>query len=464
LFLWLILAIGSVALLVAQPKPYLALLLPLVIPFLLILIHRPEYGYYLIIALIPLNAWQSLTEKHQFLSISKFVGIIVVLALFLKMLREPKDIQRLRSPIWYPLFGLFVVAIISTFYSNFLIISIDNLRKLATAYLFTALTIYFIRENQLKTIIPIILIISISFSAVLAVLGHIFNIHSFAVNVTSAAVSERAIGGSTDPNFFAAAILISLPLIAHFIFKAQSVKYKLFFTGLFAHNFYAIIITYSRSAILVLTAILVVLLIEHLKKIRPRHLGFIIIILTIVATIGLKKIPDTDLFKRMASITSPQTDLSLSRRASYLKVTWDAIKKNPLIGWGPGAFPYIYRNSSYAVAFATKESGYARKAHNTYLEVIVGTGTLGLALFLSTLFLSFRGFYKSQKLFRNLTNIDSGLIRAFIYSFLSLCLAIVFLSSLYHKYIWLFIGLSAAAENILRQKIVQTETVIPQRQ
>ena len=84
LFPGLVLAIGSVALLVAQPKPYLALLLPLIIPILLILIHRPEYGYYLIIALIPLNAWQSLTEKYQFLSISKFVGIIVVLALFFK--------------------------------------------------------------------------------------------------------------------------------------------------------------------------------------------------------------------------------------------------------------------------------------------------------------------------------------------------------------------------------------------
>jgi O-antigen ligase len=386
-----------------------------------------------------------------------------VLALFFKILREPKDIQRFRSSIWYPLFGLFVVAIISTFYSNFLIISIDNLRKLAVAYLFTTMTIFFVRENQLKTIIPIILITSISFSAFFAVFGHIFNIHSFAVSVTSTAVSERAIGGSADPNFFAAAILISLPLIAHFLFTAQSLKYKLFFTGLFVHNIYAIIITYSRAAILILATILVILMIEHLKRLKPRHFGFIIILIAIITAIGLKKVPNTDLWKRMASITSPQADLSLSRRASYLKVAWDAIKENPLVGWGPGAFPYIYQNSSYAVAFGTQESGYARRAHNTYIEVIVGTGTVGLLLFLSTLLMSFRCLYKSQEHHRNLTRIDTGLIRSYIYSFFSLSLSILFLSSVYHKYIWLFFGLSAAAENILGQKNSKTDILTIQR-
>ncbi|MFT7516128.1 MAG: putative inorganic carbon (HCO3(-)) transporter, partial [Candidatus Omnitrophota bacterium] len=61
----------------------------------------------------------------------------------------------------------------------------------------------------------------------------------------------------------------------------------------------------------------------------------------------------------------------------------EAVAERPILGHGPGAFRKIYGASTWSLHFkGTKQHTLERYAHNSYVEVLVGTGFLGLAVFL----------------------------------------------------------------------------------
>lgn len=448
----ILLSAASLVLLL-RPVPWLALLPPLLLPVLLLLGRYPEYGYYLMVVLIPMNAWQGLLDKYQFLTISKLVGIFIVFAVLYKIITGQEMYSHLKTNLWYPLAGFFLISVISTLYSNYRLACIDDLRQMITAFLFFALTIFFIREKQLKKTLPVLLITSTSFSAFIAVVGKIFKIDALFIAMNAETATQRAIGTANDPNFYAAMILVSLPLIAHFFFYSASARDRLLFLTLFIHNCYAVILTYSRGVMLVLCFTLAMILAEHFKRIKLKYLGFLIIIVGVLGSIAISKMPEMTIWERMQTLMTPQADLSLTRRASYIQVAKEAVIYDPLIGSGPGTFPFIYMNSRYAAALATKASGFARAAHNTYLEILVGTGFIGLALFLSALFSGIKTFFSTQKyLKRRAKYCDASYVRALAYSSISLFFSFLFLSGVYRKYLWLFLGLSVVVAHLYNTK------------
>jgi O-antigen ligase len=150
----------------------------------------------------------------------------------------------------------------------------------------------------------------------------------------------------------------------------------------------------------------------------------------------------------MTTLSAPQTDVSLLRRASYVLVAKNAVKENPFIGTGPGTFPLIYQYSTFASAFAEDSSGYARSAHNTYLEVVVGTGILGLGVFFIIIIWAFIHLYRIHKHLKNDDVIQAALVRSIAWSLVAFLTALMFSSQLYHKYIWLLLGLSFVVDHI----------------
>jgi len=192
---------------------------------------------------------------------------------------------------------------------------------------------------------------------------------------------------------------------------------------------------------------------EYIRKIRPIHLGFVILSIAILGIFGIKEIPKTTLWDRMMTLSSPQLDGSLLRRASYITVAIEAFKANPMLGCGFGSFPLIYERSIQSTAFALKdEQSNKRMAHNTFLEILVGTGIIGLTFFIFLLFMSFSFFYVAQLRIKRRDRLGGAYIRCLGYSFISLLASFLFLSAPYHKYMWLFIGLSAVAYNLTKAK------------
>lgn len=441
------LALSSVYLLL-QAKPILAIFPPVLIPILLWLGRRPRHGLYLILIMIPFNAWRELISQYRFLTLSKFIGLFLVGILIMQLANDPRRIRRAYSKCWLLLIGFSLVAVVSTFYSDFRGESIDNLRMLVSAYLFLGLVHFFVGPRELQQAIPRIVALSTVVAALIAVAGYLFKIDALLLTSDPSITSGRVLGSASNPNLMAATVLVGIPFIVYYLFESDNLFGRLFWTTLFLISSGAIVLSYSRSMLLVYGILMAILCLDHARRFNVRHTGFASVVIALVLIYGAVKIPETTIWERITTLSAPQTDTSLQRRASYVVVAKDAVKQNPVIGTGPGTFPFIYERSIFASAFAEDATGYARSAHNTYLEVVVGTGVLGLLIFIAAIIYAFGDLYRAHRRFKRDHPRTAALIRSTAWAFMAFLMALLFASQLYHKYVWLFIGLATAANRI----------------
>ena len=143
-----------------------------------------------------------------------------------------------------------------------------------------------------------------------------------------------------------------------------------------------------------------------------------------------------------------QADLSTSRRAAYVAVGWESFKENPVLGTGPYTFKEVWVNSPAAEIFWQKQ----RYAHNTYLEVLVGTGVVGLFVFCLILWRAFKNFSESNRYFSNSGNAEmaSG-VRAYRISYIMLLSYFFIHSALDHKMFLLSLALSQVSLALAHQ-------------
>ena len=130
---------------------------------------------------------------------------------------------------------------------------------------------------------------------------------------------------------------------------------------------------------------------------------------------------------------------------------WDAFKQNPFLGSGPGTFRDIFSISNYARLFEREGGTNRRFAHNTYLEVLVGTGFMGLLIFFLILWRALRNFHLARRYFQLFNNEEMvSMIRAYQLSFISLLIYLLMFSNTYHKYLLLSFALSQVALRLSR--------------
>ena len=441
--------------LLAGPNPWLALGVPLALPFMALLAKHPEWGFYLIIALVPLDSWRTMSEEYQFLTISKFISIWIIFVVGMRIALDPVQVNRLRSRIWWPLGAYFFINVLATIYcmEGQWVLCLDHMRNLVTAYSIVGLTLYFIQDRQFRRVVPLLVIFSTTFASLVALAGRAFHIEGLVMMATTVE-GGRLIGAASDPNFFAATVLCALPLLALLVLTTDSKHLRFGYGALFVINTAAIVLTYSRGVLLIFTIVMALLALEHGRRMRVRYLGFAILFFSIVLGYAVYKIPQTSLWERMKTVAHPFTDPSLEARGSYLIVAKDVVMRHPVLGTGPGTFPVHYSRTNYAAAFAREHTpaAYRRAAHNTYMEIAVGTGFVGSLAYAILLLTCFWFFFKGQSILQASLPFLAGEMRALAICFVAILASFMFLSGMYHKYIWLFVGLAAVAKRIAEHR------------
>jgi O-antigen ligase len=87
-----------------------------------------------------------------------------------------------------------------------------------------------------------------------------------------------------------------------------------------------------------------------------------------------------------------------------------------------------------------------------YLEILVGTGLIGLTVFLLIIGLAWRNFRKAAEMSRAGGHERlSAVILAYQFSFLAILIHLVSLSSFNHKYLWMSLALSQVAVTLARR-------------
>lgn len=431
---------------------YLYAAAPVLLAIFLFLFSRyPVAGYALIVFMVPFDSIRGASEGMKFLSISKFVGIWLLIVILIQFVIVRSGKIDVTSKLW-PYFGVFfVISLLSALMSDFKITAMDNLRQLITAFSFYFLTLAIVTPNALSSWLPRLLIASITLNSLLSVVGFVFKIPFLYMDIKTMA---RATGFTNDPNFFSSMVLFGLPLIVAWGINAPTKKERFLMLLLFFLNIFAVVLSYSRAAFVVFLVMAVLLIIQYAKKMNARAIGFAVAVFVLAGIVFVAVLPGKYL-EHQKTVVSTQ-DPSIGRRVSYLYVAWDILLKHPLLGVGPGAFRDVFAESEYALEFAQgreDEKVMRRFAHNSYLEILSGTGPLGFAVFLAIVFKASKNFGIAAVQLKRL-NLGklAELVIAYRISHATIMIYFLFVSNVYHKYLWIPLALSEVALRLARSQ------------
>jgi len=214
----------------------------------------------------------------------------------------------------------------------------------------------------------------------------------------------RSVSTFGNPNFLASFLILLLPLVAILALLEKSSMRKLFLGGLFAINFFGLLITRTRSAWLGLfVALIFILLFLFLQQLslllrNRKWLIFLSCILLLailypvrveqdgerrvmVVRLAMEKVKGLTNIKQMAYV----------QRFLIWKSAWSMFKERPILGHGWGNFEILYpfhQGKYLKIEEYQPFRTHANNAHNEILEIVSQTGILGLGIY-SWLFILF---------------------------------------------------------------------------
>lgn len=432
------------AVLLATPQPALALLPGLAIAGILLVDRYPAAFFLAIVALIPFGEFRTVEGSLGFVRIHWIIGILLVLLTFLHSLPDRRLRQRLRSNLWLPVIALLAAQTMAALFSPYPGTAYTNVALTAAAYVFMAVGIVFLpRLHIYRRALPRVLVGSVSAGSLLAVLGFFFGVSLFAEKVTPGDF-RRGVGGAPDPNNMSLMVIFVLPLLVHWLIHARRLPGRLAAGGLMFINIMAIVTTFSRGGALIFLLTMAGLGMEYRHRLRARSVGPAATVLAILAGLALWFAPP-DYWQWQHSVVEAE-DSAMQRRASYLLVALDAFQQRPVVGHGPGTFPDIYAQTEEARRHTRPGRSLRRFAHNTYIEILIGTGLLGLVPFVMLLWRGMRNYTQARR-----AAVAAGdhqlamLTGSYRLSYIVLLVYLLIFSDPYHKYLMLALALSCAA-------------------
>jgi O-antigen ligase len=175
-----------------------------------------------------------------------------------------------------------------------------------------------------------------------------------------------------------------------------------------------------------------------------RERSFPLILLAILALLIAAVLLSPSLFSRLAALADWGSDPTLFRRTTYLAIGFDLFMQSPIWGIGPGNYPVYFVGDEYR--FMPGRTPIMRELHNTYLDVAVELGTIGLLLFLALLGSALSE--TRRALIGGEAQRAAGL--ALLLALLALFAASFFMPNKDMRYLWLLLGLAFQAGRMAR--------------
>jgi len=216
-----------------------------------------------------------------------------------------------------------------------------------------------------------------------------------------------------DPNNLAAHLIMPYFVIVIFFINGNSIDKILSIVVMICASF-VVFLTGSRGAVIALFSGISYIIFYTYRKINNKQAIFLVVFVIIISYLVLNYLPG-DLIERLFTINSYLSDKDVygTRSGIWKNIITYVIPQMPLCGFGAGVSGYIL------IDFY----GYIKGVHNTYLNMILEYGILGLPLFLVFIIYLYKYIKKRGNILYN-----SILI--------SMLLVIFFLDSFEKKYFW----------------------------
>lgn len=254
---------------------------------------------------------------------------------------------------------------------------------------------------------------------------------------------SRAVGGIGDPNYLVLYLTIPLALSLGLFQAERSALLKILLGFSLLTLLVATILSFSRGGFIAVMVILVLWLLksQDRKKIMTFLIGIAVAVLAVSSF--LPAVPLQSWLQRI----SPQAALQDAGAGRFY--IWrgglDMFLAHPLFGVGIGNFLYRYPEySSY-----DPRGPQQRVAHNTFLEVAAEQGMVGLLVFLSLLWVTYR-YLRTAAIAAQERRLyfTAHLAKALQLGLLGFLAGSFFLTAHLSKSLWLLFGLAVVMHNI----------------
>jgi len=209
--------------------------------------------------------------------------------------------------------------------------------------------------------------------------------------------TERILSTIGHPNFLAAWLAMTIPLIVYNSLFSSRV-FRIFQWSLILLAIVVIVWTYSRAGFLAILSSLgwlVCLIFFHKKELIKNHLTFLFIFLLVIfCTLASSLIIDSTYKKRIKSIVNIKTPSTIAR-LNEARFALKKIKERLLLGWGPESYYYLALQRD--ISPFEPQDGIADRVHNLFLDTAVSGGLLALFSLLGFLFTLIMRFVKIFK-------------------------------------------------------------------
>ena len=267
--------------------------------------------------------------------------------------------------------------------------------------------------------------------------GAAYLLREWAGNIGSYGIDYRAGYVVGDPNFFTAGALVVLPLNLYFIINLKRRLPRYFCIGCLLLTIGAILIGQSRGGLLGMIAVLVLQARDSTHRKAFIGLSSVIVLAVLIS-------PASPL-TRLLHPTYSDKDSSESRLEMW-RVAGRVIEQYPVLGAGIGRFHH------YLELYAPGQDLNFYVPHNTYIQIAVELGFVGLGLFLLMLFGTFRGLKKVRRFARKAGDpFVYAVAAALSNGIVGFLVCIMFISALHSKVFWFAIFLSTCIPGLIRK-------------
>lgn len=420
----ILLGIG-VAYILVNFSPVLAVLFVFAVPAGIILVTRPQLGLLLVVFAL---SFEELSNSGPGVSSLKLLSVVVFGGAVIHFLIFRRKESLVHAPQNWLIFLFIMAALLSNF------VALDASRTLdGTERLIRVLTLYLIvinlvhSQKSLRYLIWVFLI-----SGFISALWGLFD---------PAQAGQRLYGTMGQPNNFAIEMVPRLTLTLCLLRVERGVLKRGTLLIMLAVITYALVLSGSRGGLISAVFALILFVLTQENKI------FWFSLVTMITITGLIAMP-LAIKQRVGLVSAGGEDElgnSTDRRETYQIYGFQLWQENPILGVGLDGFAEAYTRSEYRFL---QKNATKRVAHNTYLEIAVGTGSIGLILFVALLGRSsytawkYAGYFKR---YPHVASISAGLFAGQGGYFVGL----LFGSRQYEKSLWLLIALAVVIQALI---------------
>jgi O-antigen ligase len=267
----------------------------------------------------------------------------------------------------------------------------------------------------------------------------------------------RISGPIADPNGYAQFMLAVIPIAFALAVNEKRLLLRGIALASMITSVLTVVFTFSRGGFVGLAVVVLVLMILN----PPRPSVIIAMIMAFIVVIQFLPPTYTERVATMTSFipgfnNSSESVLeegSFRGRMSHLFVGINMFADHPILGVGTNHFVYYYQDYSRVLGIntATREG---RAAHNRWLEVAAEMGVIGLAVFLTIVWVILRNTWQARHVFLALgRRDDAGVAIGLGIGLIGYFVAATFLGDHFPRYFWVLVALAMALPNVIQYEV-----------